>query len=69
MSGPRAGAGGKLATPIPRGAVMPELAFEYALQCWNGVAEFRQAAGLDGQLPARDTHADDSADAATTPAP
>ncbi|MCJ0826777.1 hypothetical protein MQC88_12575 [Luteimonas sp. 50] len=50
---------------------MPELAFEYALQCWNGVAEFRQAAGLDGQLPARDTHADDSAgaDAAQTPAP
>lgn len=31
---------------------MTELAFEYALQRWSGVAEFRQAAGLDGRLPA-----------------
>ena len=71
MSGPRAGAGGKLATSIPRGAAMPELAFEYALQCWGGVAEFRQAAGVDGHLPVRDAHADDSAgaDAAAVPAP
>lgn len=50
---------------------MPELAFEYALQCWNGVAEFRQAAGLDGHLPARDGRADDGgdADAMSVPAP
>lgn len=32
---------------------MTESAFEYALQRWGGAAEFRQAAGLDGRLPAR----------------
>lgn len=54
---------------------MTEPAFEYALQCWSGLAEFRQAAGLDGHLPARDPHLDDDdddgagADAAVAPVP
>ena len=58
-------------SPIPRGTAMTELAFEYALQCWGGVAEFRQAAGVDGHLPVRDMHADDGAgaDATAVPAP
>ena len=37
---------------------MTESAFEYALQRWGGAAEFRQAAGLDGRLPAPGTSDD-----------